>query len=72
MPYEMLWGNADSAVGWFVLALFLAVLCTRQAAVGTVLRRMFHVASLLFTMKTALKGVMLHLLSSSLPSLPLR
>lgn len=52
------------------MVLFLAVPCTRQAAVGTVLRRTFHVVSLLFTLKTALKGVMLILLSSSFPSLP--
>lgn len=71
MPYEMLWSNAGSAVGWFVLALFLAVPCTRQAAAGTVLRRTFHVVSLLFTLKTALKGVMLILLSTSFPSLPM-
>lgn len=71
MPYEMLWSNADSAVGWFVLALFLAVPCTHRAAVGTVLWRTFHVASFLFTLKTALKGVLLILLTSSLRSLPL-
>lgn len=42
MPYEMLWSNADSAVGWFVLALFLAVPCTRQAAAGLEERFMLH------------------------------
>lgn len=56
--------NADNAVGWFVLALFLAVPCTCQAAVGAVLGRAFHVASLLFTLKIAPKRMMLILLSS--------